>query len=375
MTTSRPVTLQQVADQAQVSRSAASFALSGRPGVSEATRSKVLSIAAELGYSPNRTAQNLRSSRTGIVAVYSPKDVSALSYYMEATFGIVDEAEASGHTVTIVPHTATAAEHLRADGIIVLDPTLGDPIVPRLLELGLPVISGEQMPQKLSSPMPPATTKVAGTPEMVSTPAVVGTSAVAGTVTSDHIASTREVLDAFAAAGARAPAIIAPEERMSWSMAVEDAYQQWCAENEVEARVETASLEGMAEATRQATKRLLDSGDVDAILALTDGSVLTVLTSAANHGRRLGADLLVAAAVDSPVLGYMDPPVTAVDLRPREFGRACMNLLSKALETSGPPADSSHSLDSPREVQLAEVVDTKVIHRASTAGPLHLKGH
>lgn len=352
MTTSRPVTLQQVADRAQVSRSAASFALSGRPGVSESTRSKVLSIAAELGYSPNRTAQNLRSSRTGIVAVYAPKDVSALSYYMEATFGIVDEAEASGHTVTIVPHTATSAEHLRADGIIILDPTLGDPIVPRLLELGLPVISGEKMPQDLSSPMPHATPETLGSPK------------VAGTVTSDHVASTWEVLDAFAAAGARAPAIIAPKERMSWSMAVEDTYQRWCAENEVEPRIETASLEGMAEATRQATKRLLGSGGIDAILALTDGSVLTVVTSAANHGRRLGTDLLVAAAVDSPVLGYMDPPVTAVDLRPRDFGRACMKLLSEALETSGPTAGS------PRGVQLAAVVDTNVIHRASTAGPL-----
>lgn len=341
MTTSPPVTLQQVADRAQVSRSAASFALSGRPGVSESTRSRVLAIATELGYSPNRTAQNLRSSRTGIVAVYLPKDVSVLSYYMEATFGIIDEAELSGHTVTFVPHSAASVARLRADGIIILDPTLDDPVIPRLLELGLPVISGEEMPQESAQ--------------------------LAGTVTSDHAGSTEEILDAFAAAGAHSPAIISPEERMSWSMAIEDAYRQWCADHGVEPRVESASLEGMAKSTRRATTRLLESGEVDAILALTDGSVLTVVTSAANHGRTLGSDLLVAAAVDSPVLGYMDPSVTAVDLRPRDFGHACMRLLTRVLE----PASSQNVSRTPSQTRaLTETVGTQVIHRASTAGPL-----
>lgn len=341
MTISRPVTLQQVADRAQVSRSAASFALSGRPGVSESTRSKVLAIAAELGYSPNRTAQNLRSARTGIVAVYLPKDVSALSYYMEATFGIIDEAELSDHTVTFVPHSAESVARLRADGIIILDPTLDDPVIPRLLELGLPVISGEEMPQEFAH--------------------------LAGTVTSDHAGSTEEILDAFAAAGARSPAIISPEEHMSWSIAVEDAYRKWCGDHGVEARIESASLEGMAETTRRATKRLLGSGEVDAILALTDGSVLTVVTSAANHGRTLGTDLLVAAAVDSPVLGYMDPPVTAVNLRPRDFGHACMRLLTRVLEPSS--SQNTPQIMS-RTGVLTESVTTQVIHRASTTGPL-----
>ncbi|GAA1948716.1 LacI family DNA-binding transcriptional regulator [Brevibacterium antiquum] len=348
------MTLQQVADRAQVSRSAASFALSGRPGVSESTRSRVLAIAAELGYSPNRTAQNLRSSRTGIVAVYLPKDVSVLSYYMEATFGIIDEAELSDHTVTFVPHSAESAARLRADGVIILDPTLDDPVIPRLLELGLPVISGEEMPQESAQ--------------------------LTGTVTSDHAGSTEEILDAFAAAGAHSPAIISPEERMSWSMTIEDAYRKWCGDHGVETRIESASLDGMSETTRRATKRLLESGEVDAILALTDGSVLTVVTSAASHGRTLGTDLLVAAAVDSPVLGYMDPPVTAVDLRPREFGRACMRLLTRALDSSdsrgdgrAPHAEGIQTAATSAEETdaLQQSVETHVIHRDSTAGPLH----
>ncbi|RBP64974.1 LacI family transcriptional regulator [Brevibacterium sanguinis] len=332
MPRNRAVTLKQVAEHADVSRAAASFALSGRPGVSDATRSKVLRIAAELGYTPNQTAQNLRSSRTGMIAVYLPRYVSTLSYYMEATFGVIDEAELSGHTVTLIPHRRSSLGRLQADGIIVLDPTLDDPMVGQLLDLGLPVVTGEEMPGPRAE--------------------------VAGRVASDHGTSAVEILDHFAAAGSRRPAIITTGERMSWSMAIEEAYQEWCRAHDVEPRVESANLADIEESTRAATRSLLETGGVDAILALTDGSVLSVITSAAEYGRTVGEDLLVAAAVDSPALGHTDPAVTAVDLHPREFGRRCMAVLRRVL-------DGEESASGP----LAEVVETRVVYRASTAGP------
>lgn len=330
-----PVTLQQVAERAEVSRSAASFALSGRRGVSETTRSRVLRIAEELGYTPNQTARNLRSSRTGVIAVYLPRDVSTLSYYMEATFGITDEAEQSGHIVTLVPHhpSVKALGRLHADGIIVLDPTIEDPSIGHLLDLGLPVVSGEEMPD----PFP----------------------TVAGQVTSDHAASTVELLDHFEAGGATCPAIISPSERMPWAMSIEDAFRQWCADRGKIPHVEYAALAGIDESTRRATRNLLDTTAVDAIISLTDGSVLNVLTSAAEYDRTVGRDLLVAAAVDSPLLSYTDPAVTAVDLRPREFGRTCMSVLSRVLEGEGSTQDP-----------LAEVIETQVVYRASSAGPI-----
>lgn len=335
-----PVTLQQVAEQAEVSRAAASFALSGRPGVSETTRARVLRIAEELGYSPNRTARNLRTSTSGIVAIYLPKNVSAMSYYMEATFGVIDRAEATGRTVTLVPHTPESLRPgmLTADGIIVLDPTPGDLALQRLLNLGIPVVSGERMPDSMESPV--------------------------GQVVSDHAQPAREILDAFAEAGSVAPAIITTQERMSWVEAIEDAYRGWCAERSVEPRIETASIDRLAESTRRATHALLapssSSDRVDAILALTDGSVLNVVTSAAEFRRRVGSDLLIAAAVDSPILGYADPAVTAVDLRPREFGRTCMSVMEQVLEAPGSGGEP-----------ITEVVATEVIHRASSAGSDH----
>ena len=56
------VTINDIARQAGVSKGAVSYALNGRPGVSEKTRTKILDVASELGWAPNRTARMLSGS-------------------------------------------------------------------------------------------------------------------------------------------------------------------------------------------------------------------------------------------------------------------------------------------------------------------------
>ena len=70
---SKRVTLQQVADAAGVSRSAASFVMTGRTDqrISEATIKKVRKAAADLSYRPNLTAKTLRTGKSGTVGLVS----------------------------------------------------------------------------------------------------------------------------------------------------------------------------------------------------------------------------------------------------------------------------------------------------------------
>lgn len=56
-----------VARAAEVSLSAASVALNGRPGVSEPTRAKVQAVARKLGYVADASAASMRSGRTRII--------------------------------------------------------------------------------------------------------------------------------------------------------------------------------------------------------------------------------------------------------------------------------------------------------------------
>ena len=57
-------TIADVARAAGVSRGAVSFALNDRPGVADATRARILAVAAELGFTPSHRARALSSSRS-----------------------------------------------------------------------------------------------------------------------------------------------------------------------------------------------------------------------------------------------------------------------------------------------------------------------
>ena len=58
------VTIDDVAKASGVSKSAVSYALNGKPGVSERTRAKVLRVAEEMGWRPSSAAKALSNART-----------------------------------------------------------------------------------------------------------------------------------------------------------------------------------------------------------------------------------------------------------------------------------------------------------------------
>ncbi|WP_417250190.1 LacI family DNA-binding transcriptional regulator [Celeribacter sp.] len=68
----RPLTLRDVSEASGVSEMTVSRVLRNRGDVSEATRTKVLEAARELGYVPNKIAGALASSRVNLVAVIIP---------------------------------------------------------------------------------------------------------------------------------------------------------------------------------------------------------------------------------------------------------------------------------------------------------------
>ena len=70
--TRRP-TIDDVARRAGVSQGAVSFALNGRPGVADATRARILAVAAELGWTPSRRGA-LSASRALAVGLVIARD-------------------------------------------------------------------------------------------------------------------------------------------------------------------------------------------------------------------------------------------------------------------------------------------------------------
>lgn len=66
------VSITDVAEATGVSASTVSRALRGRPGVSEEMRARIVAAAAELGYTPSRSASSLASGRTSTIGVVVP---------------------------------------------------------------------------------------------------------------------------------------------------------------------------------------------------------------------------------------------------------------------------------------------------------------
>lgn len=114
-----------VARVAGVATSTVSRALAGRPRVSEATRRRVVQVAADLGYHPSRSARALRSARTqtlGLVfpSLENPIAITQLSATIKAAFALgytVFVTDAQDSPEILEAELARMLEY-RVDGII-----------------------------------------------------------------------------------------------------------------------------------------------------------------------------------------------------------------------------------------------------------------
>lgn len=93
------VTLHDVARLAGVSIKTVSNVINDYPHIRPATKEKVEAAIAELGYTPNLTARNLRSGRTGAIALALPD--LGLAYFAELAAQVIHEAEAAGVVVLV----------------------------------------------------------------------------------------------------------------------------------------------------------------------------------------------------------------------------------------------------------------------------------
>ncbi|TCO58249.1 LacI family DNA-binding transcriptional regulator [Actinocrispum wychmicini] len=137
-------TIGDIARRAGVSKAAVSYALNGRPGVSEETRERVSRIAHALGWRANTAALALSAERAGVVGL-----VVAGPAPWAMVEGIERELAVDGVAlqVAIVRDTEAEAETYRdwwaarrVDGVLVIDPRSDDPRIPLLRKLNVPAV-------------------------------------------------------------------------------------------------------------------------------------------------------------------------------------------------------------------------------------------
>lgn len=312
MSKEEPVTLIAVAKAAGVSKTTASDALRDSGRVSERTKNHVVAVAKRLGYTPNQAARSLRRANTGVIGLHLPEILTRSEYYMSFVFGVVDQAARRNYDVTLLTsHNLPARGSFhRVDGIVLGDPLETDPVVRGLLDSSVPVVTCERF---------------------------TGDAEPAGVVLSDHAEMLAQLLDHLAAAGAEHIAFLASSTVTDWGGTLQRTYADWCDKHDRRARLREMAF-GSPSAVLQDNVRALLNADpeVDALVCAPDGAAAAVLPVLRAAGRSIGDDLLLASCVDSAALANADPPITAIDLRPRDAGAECARLLFDILAGEAP---------------------------------------
>lgn len=160
------MTIRELADELRVSHAAVSYALNGRPGVSESTRARIVSAARARGWQPSMAARALAGQGTGSIGFVLARSVDELardSFYLAFIAGVHAELAPRGMTMTfqVVDSVRTEcqvyrqwAAQARVDGLLLVDPRRSDPRIPLMVSLGLPaVVVGTRQHRDLGPPV------------------------------------------------------------------------------------------------------------------------------------------------------------------------------------------------------------------------------
>lgn len=147
------VTILDVAAEAGVSISTVSSALNDRPGVSAATRSRVLAVADRLGWVPSLRGRSLSSKRAytvGLVIERPPSVIETDPFFSGFIAGVEVALSRHGYALVLqlAPTRATALDRLRMltldhriDGAFLTDLATRDDRVALVQELDLPSVA------------------------------------------------------------------------------------------------------------------------------------------------------------------------------------------------------------------------------------------
>jgi DNA-binding LacI/PurR family transcriptional regulator len=145
-------TIADIAVRAGVTKAAVSFALNGQPGVSAATRERILAIADEIGFQPNSAARALTAGRAGAFGLIIDRPARMLGiepFFMQVISGI--QADLTQHHVTLQFSMAEdPADEIelyrqwwaqrRVDGVFVYDLRRDDTRIGALEALRMPAV-------------------------------------------------------------------------------------------------------------------------------------------------------------------------------------------------------------------------------------------
>ncbi len=332
-------TIADIARRAGVSKGAVSYALNGQPGVSDATRRRILAIAKEIGWKPHSAARALSGAAANAVglALRRPAAVLGLEpFYMELISGVEAELSTRSYALMLQVVSDFDAEvavyqrwwgERRVDGVLVCDLRVDDPRIQMLEQLRLPAV-------------------VVGGPDGVGDLAHVW---------NDDASALVHSVEYLVALGHRRIGQIQGLPDLRHTRVRTEAFISVCRRLGLgEAVVESTDYSG--EQGAAATRRLLSTHPAPTAL-IYDNDIMAIagLAVAQEMGVSVPADLSIVAFDDSPLCRLVHPPLTALTRDIPAYGAEAARELLAVI--AGEP---------PRSRQVATA---RLTPRGSTARP------
>ena len=143
-----PVTIKDIAKQANVSHSTVSRALRGSPLIPESTAERIRETATGLGYLPSAAARSLKTNRSQALGVI----VSSIDdpYFSEILQGIEEAAQDSGYSLFMAAsqrdsererHIVQVMREHRVDGVIICSTSFSAEQSQQFLKYGIPIVA------------------------------------------------------------------------------------------------------------------------------------------------------------------------------------------------------------------------------------------
>lgn len=309
-------TISDIARQAGVSKVAVSYALNGQPGVSEATRKRIIAIAEEIGFNPSSAARALSGAAAqaiGLALCRPARTLGLEPFFMELISGVEAELSARSYALTLQVVSDPEAEvalyrrwwgERRVDGVLVCDLRDRDARVPVLESLRLPavVIGGPGYTGRLPN------------------------------IWSDDAAALEETVEYLYALGHRRIARVGGIEELLHTRIRTEAFGVVCRRLGIR-QAATVPSDYSGEEGARATRRLLSSARrPTAIIYDNDVMAIAGLGVAQEMGIGVPADLSIVAWDDSALCQLVHPSLTALRRDIPAYGAHAATLLLAAIE-------------------------------------------
>jgi DNA-binding LacI/PurR family transcriptional regulator len=316
---SRPPTLDEVAERAQVSRTVASRVINNGPHVSRAKRDAVEKAIRELGFTPNRAARALATRQTGVVVLAVSGDgpgVFADPFFGQIIVGACTALEKTDlHLMLSLTSTGHGQKRLEnflqtrgADGVMLAALRGDDALIDIAAKSGLPTVF-------IGLP-------VRGTPPFY--------------VEVDNAGGARAATEYLLRAGRRRIAMITGPDDTAVGRERRRGY------------AEALTLAGLGpyatergdfmEAGGAAAMRALLSAhpDLDAVVAANDNMAAGALRVLREAGRSVPGDVAVIGFDDLPIAMHTDPKLTTIHQPVQALGHEAARIMIDLLDGGQP---------------------------------------